>query len=510
VTPVLSRAEVRELDRLASLDGGVPSLALMENAGRGAAELVQKEFPEARRVVVVCGAGNNGGDGFVVARRLRARGLTVTVFLAADPERIRGDALTAFEALSDAGAAWLRIDDGTLPVFDASLAATDLIVDALFGTGLDRDVTGTPRAVIERMNAAAAPRLSLDLPSGLDADTGKPLGIAVHASLTATFAETKRGLATPLGAFYGGRVSVIDIGIPPGLVERVGYGVACLEAKDVAPAIAPRTELSHKGSSGRVLLIAGSPGKVGAGLLAAQGALRAGAGLVTLAAEPSVAEIYETRVLEAMTARLDPGAVEASLSRWLDQVDVVAIGPGLGLEAPAARLAERVVLEWPGVVVVDADAIMAFRGRAADLSRARGKLVLTPHPGEMARLIGASPAAVEADRFGAMRTAIEQTGATVLLKGARTLIGAPGQRIAVNPTGSPVLATGGTGDVLCGVIAALAVSTDPLRAACAGAFVHGRAAEWVAKDRGVDRGVLAHEVADAIPEVITALVTGSS
>ena len=502
MTPVLSRAEVRELDRLASVEGGIPSLTLMENAGRGAAELALREFPNARRFVIVCGAGNNGGDGFVMARRLRARGLSVSVFLAADPERISGDALTAFEALTDAGAAWLRIDEGTLPAFETSLTSADVIVDAIFGTGLDRDVVGTPRAVIERINAAQARRLSLDLPSGLDADTGKPLGAAVRANLTATFAETKRGLATPLGAAHSGRVEVIDIGIPGGFAERVGYGVECLEARDVVRAIAPRNALSHKGSSGRVLLIAGSPGKVGAGLLAAHGALRAGAGLVTIAAEPQVADLYEFRVLEAMTARLDPQAVEASLSRWLDQVDVVGIGPGMGLDAQAVRVAERVVLEWPGVVIVDADAITAFRGRAAELSQARGRLVLTPHPGEMARLIGASPAAVEADRFGAVRTAVDQTQATVLLKGARTLIGSPGQRIIVNPTGSPVLATGGTGDVLCGVIAALAIGTDPLRAACAGAYVHGLAAETVARDRAVDRGVLAHEVADAVPEVI--------
>ncbi|HEY3497051.1 MAG TPA: NAD(P)H-hydrate dehydratase [Polyangiaceae bacterium] len=506
MTPVLSRAEVRELDRLASFEGGIPSLTLMENAGRGAAELAQRQFPNARRFVIVCGAGNNGGDGFVVARRLRARGLSVSVFLAADPERIAGDALTVFEAMTDAGAAWLRIDDGTLPAFEASLASADVIVDAIFGTGLDRDVTGMARTVIERINAAPAPKLSLDLPSGLDADTGKPLGAAVRANLTATFAETKRGLATPLGAAHAGRIEVIGIGIPQGLVGRVGYGVECLEARDVQSALPPRNALSHKGSSGRVLLIAGSPGKVGAGLLAAQGALRAGAGLVTIAAEPSVADIYEFRVLEAMTARLDPGALELSLGHWLDQVDVVAIGPGIGLDATAVRIAEHVVLEWPGVVVVDADAITAFRGRAGELSRARGKLVLTPHPGEMARLIGASPASVEADRFGAVRAAVEQTQATVLLKGARTLIGSPGQRIIVNPTGSPVLAAGGTGDVLCGVIAALAVGTDPLRATCAGAYVHGLAAETVARDRGVDRGVLAHEIADAVPEVIGSLL----
>ncbi|HEX6767038.1 MAG TPA: NAD(P)H-hydrate dehydratase, partial [Polyangiaceae bacterium] len=248
-----------------------------------------------------------------------------------------------------------------------------------------------------------------------------------------------------------------------------------------------------------------SPGKIGAALLSAHGALRAGAGLVTIAAEPTTAGTLEQRVLEAMTARIDPNAVESSLARLLDHIDVAAIGPGLGFDALAARAIEYVVLEWPGTVVVDADAISHFKGKSAELARAKGKLVLTPHPGEMARLLGTSTSDVEADRFGALRAAVDGTRATVLLKGSATLVGAPGQRIAVNPTGHPVLATGGSGDVLTGVLAALATGSDPYRAACAAAYVHGAAATLAATERHVDRGVLAHEIADGVPRALAAL-----
>ena len=267
----------------------------------------------------------------------------------------------------------------------------------------------------------------------------------------------------------------------------------------------PRTPLSHKGSSGRVLVVAGSSGKVGAALLCAHGALRAGAGLVTIAASPAAANALEQRVLEAMTARIDPDALESSLGALLERTDVVAIGPGLGLDDVALRTVSRVVLEWPGTIVADADAITHFKGRANVLASAKGRLVLTPHPGEMARLLGISTSDVEADRFGAVATAVERTRATVLLKGSATLVGSPGQRIVVNPTGHAVLATGGTGDVLTGIIAALATGAEPFRAALAGAFAHGAAAALAASSRGVDRGVLAHEIADEVPRALAAL-----
>jgi NAD(P)H-hydrate epimerase len=503
--PVLTRFEVRELDRRATAEASVPSLELMENAGHGATELLLARFPAARQVVIVCGTGNNGGDGFVVARLLKSHGAEPLVLLVGDPARLHGDALANHRAWIDAGGAITEIDAHALSAFDGALATADLVVDALFGTGLDRGLSGLVSEVVSRLNAAHKPVLALDLPSGLDADRGVPLGVAVEATLTATFAQKKRGLCTPTGAEYAGRVEVVPIGIPAEIEERVGYGAFELEAADVRANVPRRSARSHKGSSGRVLILAGSPGKIGAALLVARGALRAGGGLVTLAAEPATAGVLEQRVLEAMTARIDPAAPEASLDPLLEKTDVVALGPGLGLDAFARRIVDHVALGFAGRVVVDADAITSFRDRVDALPKARGKLVLTPHSGELSRLIGGSAADVEADRFRSVERAVECTGQVVLLKGASTLVAGPGQKIAVNPTGNALLATGGAGDVLCGVIAALLAGVEPYGAACAGAYVHGKAADLLAEELGVTRGVLAHEVADAVPRALAAV-----
>lgn len=504
MTPVLTRAEVRELDRRATAEAEVPSLELMENAGHGATELLLARYPDARRVAVVCGAGNNGGDGFVVARLLKTHGREARVLLAGDPDRLRGDALTNSRAWVDAGGALVTVTESSLDVLAAALAEAELVVDALFGTGLDRELTGLSREVVLRIEAAHKPTLALDLPSGLDADTGAALGVAVRADVTATFARKKRGLCTPAGAEHAGDVVVVPIGIPAEIEERVGHGAAELEPADVAAGIRPRGALSHKGSSGRVLILAGSPGKIGAALLVAHGALRAGAGLVTLGGEPSTVSVFEQRVLEAMTTRLDADAPERSLEPLLERTDTVVVGPGVGLGDFARRVVEHVAFGWEGLAVVDADALTLFQGRADALAKARAKLVLTPHPGELGRLLGRSTHDIEADRFGSVRDAVDRTGQVVLLKGAFTLVAGPRRTIAVNPTGNGLLATGGAGDVLSGVIGALLVGSEPYAAACAGAYVHGAAAGLLAAERAVDRGVLAHEVADAVPRALAA------
>jgi len=506
MTPVLTRAEVRELDRRATAEAAVPSLELMENAGHGATELVLSRYPAAKRVAIVCGTGNNGGDGFVVARLLKTHGREAHVLLAGDASRLRGDALANQHAWIDAGGSLVSVTEGALDALAAALADADLVVDALFGTGLDRELTGLAREVVLGIEGAHKPTLALDLPSGLDADTGATLGVAVRADVTATFARKKRGLCTPAGAAHAGEVVVVPIGIPPEIEQRVGHGATELEPADVAAVIRPRGALSHKGSSGRVLVLAGSPGKIGAALLVAHGALRAGAGLVTLGGEPAAASVFEQRVLEAMTARLERDAPERSLEPLLERTDTVVIGPGLGLDDFARRVVDHVVLGWPGRVVVDADALTLFRERADALAKARGKLVLTPHPGELSRLLGRTIGEIEADRFAAVREAAERTGQAVLLKGAFTLVAAPGLGIAVNPTGNGLLATGGAGDVLAGVIGALLVDSEPHAAACAGAYVHGSAADVLAAERMVERGVLAHEIADAVPRALWAVL----
>jgi NAD(P)H-hydrate epimerase len=361
------------------------------------------------------------------------------------------------------------------------------------------------RFAIEFINGAQCPKFALDVPSGLDAETGAVLGAAVRADVTITFAHQKLGLWTPLGVQHAGRVVVEDIGVPASGIEHVGYAAEILERSDVVGAFAPRRVTAHKASVGRVLVIAGSPGKIGAALLVAQGALRAGAGLVTIAALPNAAAALEQRVLEAMTARIDVDNIESSLDDLLAKADAVAIGPGLGLDATAKRIVDHVVLGWSGTKVVDADAITHFKSRADVLPRATGELILTPHSGEIARLLGQTADEVEASRFDAVERCVVLTHSVVLLKGYRTLIGAPRQRVVVNPTGSPALATGGTGDVLCGIIAGLACTLDARRAAGVGAYVHGVAGERWAARVGVDRGLLAHEIADEIPAAIAAL-----
>jgi len=509
--PVLSRAEMRQFDAHASGAGRVPSLLLMENAGRGAADLIAQDLGLAKgsaaRIVIVCGAGNNGGDGFVVARRLLTLGADPRVYLLVKAERLTGDALSNHRSFVALGGLVVELEPNQLNVLGNAIESARAVVDAVFGTGLDREVTGFFRYAIEFMNGARCPIFALDVPSGLDADTGRVLGAAVRAGTTITFAHAKLGLMTPSGLQHSGKLRTVDIGVPDTSLAQIGYSAEIVEAADVLAALVTRSISTHKGSAGRVMVIAGSPGKIGAALLAAQGALRAGAGLVTIAALPETAALLDQRVLEVMTARIDPARIEDSLDELLERADAVAIGPGLGLDATARRIAEHVALRAPKTKVLDADAISHFAGRAEQLRGAAGELVLTPHSGEMARIVGGSAAEVEDDRFGALARAVALTGSVVLLKGHRTLVGAPEERIAINVSGSGVLATGGSGDVLTGILAAFGALLDVRRAAYAAAYVHGIAGERRSL-HGVDRGVLAHEIADEVPFALGALRAG--
>jgi NAD(P)H-hydrate epimerase len=515
---VLSRTQVRDFDRRATDLYQVPSLLLMENAGRGAVEeivaLYGGRLPPGLEVVVVCGAGNNAGDGYVVARRLTLLGADVQVVALADRDRLRGDALVNHDAFRGIGGRILAVSpgNGAADLGEDSavvqlLAGAKLIVDALLGTGVDREVVGLARELIERVNAAPARKVALDLPSGLDADSGAVHGVSVHAELTVTFAAHKLGLLTPSGLRQAGRVVVKDIGVPLSERDGVGQSAWLIEGADVARALPRRSPSAHKVSSGRVLVLAGSRGKTGAALLVARGALRAGAGLVTIASWPDAMPAIASRVLEAMTAELDPEQLSRTLDPLLEAADVVAIGPGFGLDEAARTVVERVLLRHAGTIVADADALTHFAGRLPAL-RESSRLVLTPHPGELGRMLGSDAKAVEADRFTALARAVEESGATVLLKGPHTLIGTPDEAPRVGPASTPALATGGAGDVLCGVIAGLCCSVEPFVAAWAGVYVHGlSAAEWAAQ-YGADRGLLASEVADRIPRVLAELSGG--
>ena len=482
----------------------------MENAGRGAAEAIEDSLApdpvSEATVAVVCGPGNNGGDGFVVARRLALHGADVRCFLTGAGDRLRGDARANYDAWVGLGGEVVELPgDADLGPLEEALSECDLVVDALFGTGLDRAIEGRMRWVIRLINGADAYRVALDIPSGIDANTGAVLGIAVEADQTVTFAHLKQGLVTPTGADHSGDVTVVDIGVPGDLVTSTGHAAELLEAGDVLADLEPRDLRAHKGASGRVLAIAGSAGTLGAAMLVGRGALRAGAGLVWLCSFRDAVSALHQRVLEEMTVEIDPEHVERSLDLALDDKDVVVIGPGLGTDARAREVVRHVVMGWDGVKVVDADALTLVAEATGDLKSAAGRCILTPHPGEMGRLLGIDTAEVQADRFGAVSRAVEETGQVVLLKGAFTLVASRGAPVIVNPTGNPALATAGAGDVLAGVIGALACTLEPRRAAAAGAYLHGLSADRWRDSVGADRGLLAHEVADGIPAALAAL-----
>jgi NAD(P)H-hydrate epimerase len=507
MVPALSRAEMRAFDAHAIQTCRVPSLLLMENAGRGATDVLERGLLGGRaaghRVLVVCGTGNNGGDGLVMARHLALRGARVEVIVAGDAGRMSADARANLEAWRGLGNGVLELP-GIAPL-EKALEVADVVVDALFGTGLDRPIEGFLAEVVRTVNAAKARRFAVDLPSGLDADTGGTLGVAVRADATVTFAHPKLGLLTPGGSRLAGAVSVVDIGVPASLVETTGASAQLLGREDLARHAAPRSRATHKNASGHVVVVGGSSGKVGAPMLAAHGAMRAGAGLVTIASWPEALGAIEGAEPEIMTARLDPAALAHGIDAILTGKQSLVVGPGLGLGREARHAVEHIVQSWRGPAVFDADALSLFAGEPGAFARAHGAIV-TPHPGEVGRLLGRTTAEVEANRFQAARELVGSTRAVVVLKGAHTIIAAPSGAIAISPVASSILATAGSGDTLGGIIAAFACTLPPFEAACAGVLAHGFAGEaWSRAHGGADRGMLASEIADALPGLLASL-----
>lgn len=472
----------------------------MENAGRGATDVLERRLlggsARGKRVVVVCGTGNNGGDGFVIARHLSIRGAEVTCVLVGQASALTDDARKNHEA-------WVGIGGDVTGSLDAIMTA-DAIVDALFGTGLSREIAGDALLAVGNIASSRAPVLAVDIPSGIDADTGRTLGAAVVASATATFAHFKKGLLTPNGASHAGVVEVVDIGVPGSLSERTGADASLVEDTDVRSWLTPRAPDAHKYRAGHVGVLAGSPGKTGAALLVARGALRGGAGAVTVATWSEAADHLESRFPEVMTSRLDVSDIDASVESLLHGKRAIVAGPGFGTNGHALRAVQGVVSAFVGTVVLDADALTLFAGHAKNLASSRAKLVLTPHSGEAARLLGVTAEEVEADRYAAARSLASSARAVVLLKGAHTLVAEPQGRVVVCPVACPALATAGSGDVLAGIVGALAGSLAPFEAAAAGALVHARSGEAWARQHG-DRGLLAGEIADGVPGVLASL-----
>jgi NAD(P)H-hydrate epimerase len=518
---LLTAAEMRAVDH-ATIAAGTPGEVLMERAGQGVAGSLERAWGSslALRVLVLCGAGNNGGDGFVAARALSERGATVQVVVCAPRESVRGDAATMLERYEAAGArAAFPADEAALAACVAARDAWDFVVDALLGTGANGEPRGLVSAACRHANVLrgrGARVLAVDLPTGVSADDGQAAAGAVHADLTITFAHPKRGHYLWPGRALRGELEVVDIGaLPP---SRAGVSPAALaNARELARLVPVRDARAHKGSVGSVLVIGGAPGMSGAVVLAARAAARAGAGYVRAAVPASLGDTIAAQLVGPMVfgfgedehRSLTTSALPALLAE-ASRAGAVALGCGLSRHEHAAALARELATRLEKPLVLDADALWAL-SPAADrlvpaLRLAPAPRVLTPHLGEMQRLTGQPAAELEARRIDAARGWAQRWGAVVVLKGAPTVVGAPDGRASVNPTGSPALATAGTGDVLAGVLAALlAQGLAPFDAARVAVYVHGRAGELAGQDVGVP-GALASDVAERIPRAFAELL----
>jgi len=505
---LLTADEMRELDRRTIEEIGIPGVVLMENAGRGAAELLCRRFSSLwpGPVLVLAGKGNNGGDGYVIARHLLNRGWRIMTIVLAEETAVSGDAainLRAFQACG--GETVFAPDAERLEKVLRRCRENRLVVDALFGTGLTSEVVGHYARAIDWINDARMPVLAVDIPSGVDATSGSILGRAVRADLTATFALPKIGHHLHPGAGLCGALEVVDIGIPAVLLAK-GGGRHLLVDGDVACRLLPaRPVTGHKGTFGHLLVVGGSIGKAGAASMTAEGALRSGAGLVTVACPASIQETLAIKLTEAMTEPLDEveGALSLqalmALQRLTEGKAALALGPGLGQAAETFALVRRLVRESRLPLVLDADGLNAIAENPSVLrERPPGSVILTPHPGEMARLAGLSVAGVEADRIGVARQFARRHRVVLVLKGARTVTALPDGRVRLNGSGNPGLASGGMGDVLTGLIGGLlAQGLTPADAAVLGVYLHGRAADRllpVMGDAGMTAGDLLREL----------------
>jgi ADP-dependent NAD(P)H-hydrate dehydratase / NAD(P)H-hydrate epimerase len=497
--PLPDAVEQRALDEWAIGERGIPSLELMEHAGTGLADLVGELVP-AGRVVAVCGKGNNGGDGFVAARLLRERGRDVDVLLLGHVEELRGDARVNAERLPGSPPG---------PFTASALDGAAAIIDAILGTGF----AGEPRepaagaiAAIDDVSGAACV-VACDVPSGVDASTGEVAGAAAGARATATFHAAKPGLWIDPGKSHAGDVRVVEIGIPGGGPGEPRVGLISERASDGVPR---RGRSSNKFAAGSVLVCGGSLGLTGAPCLASEAAMRAGAGYVTACVASSLNLIFESRLLEVMTVplpdtegSLEPRGVEAVLER-ADRADALVLGPGLGRASGAQELARQLAYAAPVPLLLDADGLNAHAGALGLLADREAATVLTPHAGELARLLETESAAIGARRLDSARRAAREAQAIVVLKGDDTLVAAPDGRVGVSRGGAPALATAGTGDVLSGVTGAfLAKRMDPFHAACAAVLVHARAGMLAAREVGPE-GVIASDVIAMLPRALAA------
>jgi NAD(P)H-hydrate epimerase len=507
---VATTQQMQAIDRRTIEEIGIPGLVLMENAGLQTVLAMERFFGSLRgkKICLVCGKGNNGGDGLVIARHLHNRGGEVSIVLLGRKTDIKRDAKVNLEIALMMNLALVElVSEDELCLLDERMASSQIIVDAIFGTGLRDAPRSFYQQVIGRINASSKPVVAVDIPTGLSASTGEILGCSIQAALTVTFGLPKVGLVYGINRQYAGQLEVADISIPKTVIEDAQIKLNLLEKEYVASLFKKRKLDTHKGDYGHVLVIAGSMGKTGAAVLAATAALRAGAGLVTLAVPQGVHHIIEVKTTEVMSVPLPETdrhtisqAAEESILRLAEQVDAVAIGPGLTTHPETSQLINEIVTSLEIPVVADADAINAMP--LSSLKYTRSPLIITPHPGEMGRLLDVPTSEIQANRLEAVQKTAEACNTYVVLKGDRTLIADPEGNIYINPTGNPGMATAGSGDILTGMIAGfVAQGLGPLPASNAGVYIHGLAGDLAAGEKG-EMGLLAGDVLEQIPTAL--------
>ena len=512
---ILSPERMKRYDDYATNAWGIPSAVLMENAGRTTYRLLKEEHLKGKKkLAICCGRGNNGGDGFVIARYAVMDSLETTVFLLCDPGELKGDAALNMKLFRSLG--------GQIGVVKKpgdvgqGLKEADVVVDAIFGTGLSKEVQGLEKVVIEEMNGSGKPIVAVDIPSGLDALRGVPLGIAVKATSTYTYGYAKIGQILYPGAAYVGQLTVVDISLPPFAEQEIGIDGEVVDGETVRSFLKTRSPWAHKGSFGHALIISGSTGKTGAAAMTSSAALKVGAGLVTLVIPRSLNDIMEVKLTEVMTYPVEDHGKGYLTQDAFDGIaafardkDVVVIDPGLSTMKETMALVRKLYVELDKPFVVDADGITSFQGHMDLIREKEGKAVFTPHPGELGRLCGMTPAEINADRWGAGRRFVETHKVHLVLKGARTVTFGAGGSLSINLTGNASLAKGGSGDILTGFIGGLvSQGYTLLEASLLGVYIHGYVADtWVATKSDMD--LIAGDLLDGLGEALREIKSGT-
>ena len=508
---VVTAEEMRIIDRRTIEGYSIPGSVLMERAGLAVASRIKEAF-SPRKVIIIAGSGNNGGDGLVVARNLYNEGWDVKVFLTVKPEDLKGDALLQYRIAVKFGLKIYLMNE-FLTNYSSLITRHCILVDALLGTGISKNVTGLLSEVISYLNRSNVPIISVDIPSGISSDNGQIMGEAVRADYTVTFGLPKRGHLLYPGAQHSGKLFIEDIGFPKELLNSEKLHIELLTKDKVSPLIPKRPRYSHKGNYGHVLIVAGSKGKTGAAIMAAKACLRSGAGLVTLGIPKSLADVFQSRVTEEMILALpDKGdgtlsqrAARVILNFLNERATTLAIGPGIGISSDTKKLMGILIKTSTTPMVIDADGINSLKGERAMFSKLKAPIILTPHPGEMARLLGKQKGVsvktqdIERNRINVPFSFAKETGTYLVLKGVPTIIAGPDGMAYINSTGNPGMASAGTGDVLTGMISAfLSQGLSPTHASILGVYMHGFAGDSAAAEKG-EHPLIATDIIEKIP-----------